>query len=141
MKRRIISLFLTLVMVLSIMPAAINAAVADPIIPLWDNVNTFNATLTFNSTTGNVKVNVIGQSGVSNITAEIRLYYKNTAGSWIEINKDWDYSVNQRYLIVSESFTGVAGREYKIEVSGTVTKNGYAEAISDTATATCPNSP
>ena len=41
-------------------------------------------------------------------------------------------------LIIDEDFTGVSGREYKIELSGTVYKDGYGEAISKTTTKTCP---
>ena len=72
---------------------------------------------------------------VSNITAGIKLYYKNSTGSWIEIDKGWDYNVNQMYLTVIESFSGVAGREYKIEVTANLTKNGVTEDISTTSTA------
>ena len=68
---------------------------------------------------------------------EVKLYYKNTSGSWIEVDKDWNYDVNSSTFAVSETFTGVSGREYKIEAKGTVTKAGYAETISKTATATC----
>ena len=41
-------------------------------------------------------------------------------------------------LGASDSFTGVAGREYKIVVNGTVTKGGYTESFSKSATAVCP---
>ena len=45
--------------------------------------------------------------------------------------------MNQQYLSVNESFVGTKGCEYMIELTGTVTKNGYSEAISASATAKC----
>lgn len=107
---------------------------------MWDNTRGVTATLSFNGNTGNVAVTIIGKSGVTNITADIKLYYKNSSGSWVEIDKDWSYDVDQMTLTATESFAGVEGQEYKIEVSGSVTMDGYAEPISKTATATCPRS-
>lgn len=127
-------------MVMTIMPLTIQAVQKEPLSPMWTNVNGLDAFISFNGTTGTVLFSVVGQSGVTNISVDIKLYYKSTSGSWIEIDKDWDYNVNQMTLTAIESFDGVAGREYKIEVSGTVTKGGYAEPISKTATATCPRS-
>lgn len=141
MKKRIVLILVACIMVISALPLTTFAAVADPITPMFDNTNTFNANLSFNGSTGNVTMTIMGKSGVSNITAEIKLYYKNSTGSWIEIDKGWDYNVNQMYLTVIESFSGVAGREYKIEVSATLTKNGVAENISTTSTARCPSTP
>lgn len=57
---------------------------------------------------------------------------------WIVIPKNWTYSVDADKLIIDEDFTGVSGCEYKIELSGTVYKDGYGEAISKTTTKTCP---
>lgn len=53
-------------------------------------------------------------------------------------SKKWTYSVDDEELYIDEDFTGVSGREYKIELSGTVYKDGYGEAISETTTKTCP---
>lgn len=138
MKKRIISWLMICCIMLSIIPLAVQAARPDPILPQWTNTITASASLSFNGTTGNVTVSVVGLNGVTNITADIRLYYKDTRGSWIEIEKDWHYDVDQMTLTAPESFTGVSGREYKIEVDITVTKGGYAEPIFKTATATCP---
>ena len=57
---------------------------------------------------------------------------------WIVIPKNWTYSVNADKLSIDEDFTGVSGREYKIELSGNVYKDGYSEPISETHTKTCP---
>ena len=81
---------------------------------------------------------VLGDSGVNKITATATLYYKNSSGKWIVIPKNWTYSVDADKLIIDEDFTGVSGREYKIELSGTVYKDGDGESISETTTKTCP---
>lgn len=138
MKKRLVAYLVVCCMVMTIMPLAIQAAQKEPLNPMWTNVNGLDAFISFNGTSGTILVSVVGQSGVTNISVDIKLYYKSTSGSWIEIDKDWDYNVNQMTLTALESFSGVAGREYKIEVSGSVTKGGYAEPISKTATATCP---
>lgn len=136
--KKIISILLTCVVILSVMPMAIYGAVPEQIVPMWDNAYSFTADLDFTGTNGDVYVTVLGQSGVTNISAEIKLYYKNTSGAWVEEPKDWDYSVNQMILNVNESFTGVAGREYKIEVEVNVKKNGITETLTETKTAVCP---
>ena len=138
MKKRIVAIIMTLCLMFSLVPATVHAAQVEPIQPMWDNTMTFTANLGFSSTDGSVTVYIRGQSSVTNITADVKLFYKNTAGIWVEIENDWVYSTNQRYLTITEHFEGESGCEYKIEVSGTVTMNGYAEAISKTATATCP---
>ena len=78
-----------------------------------------------------------GKNGVSNITAEVKLYYQNASGSWVKDSREWNYDVDQMYLTIRESFTGVPGREYKIEINATVTKKGVGEDISKTVTGTC----
>ena len=137
MKKSVISIIM--ICCILFMSASVTLQAAQ-VQPRWDNISYITAEIGFSRTNGTVSFIIVGDPGVSNITADIRLYYKNTSGSWVEIAKDWDYDVDQDILAISESFTGVAGREYKIEVSGTVTKNGHAESISKTATATCPRS-
>ena len=140
MKKRIVAIVMMCCLIFSIVPISVQAALVEPIQPMWDNTTTVTANFSFDGTTGGFTVYVLGKSGVTNISVNIKLYYKNTSGSWTEIDTDWNYSVNQRIFSVSETFTGVADIEYKIEVSGTVTKNGYSEVISKTATAICPGS-
>lgn len=141
MKKRLFSLVMICCLLLALVPTGVHAAQKEPISPLWTNTNSVYAAINFNGTTGNVTVSITGKNGVSNITADVKLYYKNTFGTWTEIVKGWAYDVDQMYLVVSESFTGVPGREYKIEVSATVTKGGYGESISKTATEVCPITP
>lgn len=104
----------------------------------WTNVRSIDGKISFNKTNGNYTMTVLGDSGVNKITATATLYYKNSSGKWIVVPKNWTYSVDADKLIIDEDFTGVSGREYKIELSGTVYKDGYGEAISKTSTKTCP---
>lgn len=139
MKKRIVAIIIPLCLLFSLITVTVHAAETNPIQPMWDNTQTFTANLGFSKTDGSVTVYIRGQLGVTNITADVKLFYKNTAGSWIEIDNDWEYSTSQRYLTITEHFEGVAGYEYKIEVSATVMMNGYAEELSKTATKVCPN--
>ena len=138
MKKRLISLILSIICMF-LMCTPIFAAQGNQITPQWENIKTLAATLTFNSNTGNVTVSVSGKSNVTNITATVNLYYKNTIGTWVEIEKDWSYNVNRQSLVILESFNATPGREYKIVVDGTVTMAGYVEDFSKTVISTCPS--
>lgn len=104
----------------------------------WTNITYIDGCVTFVGTSGNYSMIISGASGVSKITATATLYYKNTSGKWIEIPKSWTYSVNDDELIIDEDFTGVSGREYKVELEATVYKDGYGEPVSKTSTKSCP---
>lgn len=138
MKKRLFAIIIMSTMIFSMIPATVYAAQGETVMPMWDNASQITANVAFSNSKGTATVSILGKTGVSNISVVVKLFYKNTSGSWTEIDTDWEYNVDQRMLSISESFNAVAGREYKIEVSGTVTMNGYAESISKTATATCP---
>ena len=143
MKKRVVAFLITCVMLMVSTLIPVHSAVPanpDPVSPMWDNTNSFVAYLTFSGTTGDITSTIVGKSGVSNISAEVKLYYKNASGSWVKDSREWSYDVNQMYLTIRESFTGVPGREYKIEITATLTKNGVAENIFKTATGTCASS-
>ena len=135
MKNRLISIILATICLAScVMPLMVSAT---DIMPRWDNAQRVNVSLYFTGTSGTVSVYIQGNSDVSNITATATLYHKNWLGIWVESGEEWSYNVNQSYLSASESFTGKSGRQYKVELTGTVTKNGYSESISASATAEC----
>lgn len=138
MKKRLISIAMACCMLLSFLPMSISAVQQEPISPRWTNTNSVTAFLDFTGSTGYVTVAIMGDTGVSNITAEIKLYVKNTAGTWTDLNVDWTYDVDQQYLSVGETFTGVAGLEYMMVLNATVTKDGYGEPISKSSTDVCP---
>lgn len=139
MKKRIISWFMIcIIMIMTITPLNLQAAQKEPITPMWTNILSLEAFITFNGRNGTFDIIVYGHSGVTNITADVTLYWKNSSGVWQDTTRDWSYSADQMTLTAEGSFTGVAGREYKIVVDGTVTKNGYSESFSKSATAVCP---
>lgn len=125
-------------MMVSIVPIGTYAAQPEIIQPMWTNTTSLTANIAFVGNTGEFTVIVVGKSGVTNITLDIQLYYKNTNGSWVKANESWQYDVNQRLLSASDTFDAVRGREYKIEVTGTVTKGGVVEEIDGNATKVCP---
>ena len=129
------SLLLVAFMITCVIP--VSAAAPSELVPLWDNLTDFNPKLMFYNNIGYFTVNIRGESGTSNITASARLYYKSTNGAWIEISQDWDYSVNQSKLVISESFSATSGIEYKIEIDVDVTVGNYTETVSKTVFATC----
>lgn len=135
MNKRLISIIIVTICLIScVMPLIVYAS---EIMPRWDNASKVNANIGFVGTSGVVSVNIQGIDGVSNISATATLYHKNWLGIWVESGEEWSYNVNQSYLSASESFTGKSGRQYKVELIGTVTKNGYAESVSASATAEC----
>lgn len=138
MKRRIISWLLISIVIMTLLPMAIHSAQKEPITPMWTNILGLDAFVTFDGRDGTFDILVFGQSGVTNITADVTLYWKNSSGIWEDTTRDWSYSADQMTLTAEGSFTGVAGREYKIVVNGTVTKGGYTESFSKSATAVCP---
>ena len=138
MKKRI-TLLLIGCIILSCLCVPISAANSESYgLTRWTNITYIDGTITFDGTSGNYSMVITGVSGVSKITATATLYYKNSNGKWIEIPKDWTYSVNDDELIIDEDFTGVSGREYKVELDATVYKDGYGEPVNKTTTKTCP---
>ena len=104
----------------------------------WTNIISVNGSISFNGTSGLYKMIIRGQNDVTNITATATLYYKNSSGSWVEIPKDWSYDVDDNRLIISETFTAVSGREYKVEFEAIVSTPDYDEPVQDTQIETCP---
>ena len=140
MKKRLVLLIMSCCMFFCIFPVSSYAALPPQVEPQWTNTMNVSAEIYYDNNTGYVDVTVSGKSGVTNITATIKLYYKNSSGGWTEILKNWTYDVDQRILCESESFTAVEGREYKIVLSAHLDKNGVTETVSKTATAVCPSS-
>lgn len=137
MKRKIAIILLCVVMTLC-MSTALCASDGGIELYRWDNVSSMIGTISFDKTSGNYSMAVSGASGVNKITATATLYYKNSSGEWVETSTKWTYSVDSRRLLIDEDFTGVSGREYKVELEATVYKNGYGEEVTHTSTKTCP---
>ncbi len=139
MKKRLIALVMICSILLSAFPVVSNAAVASQIEPRWTNTLATHIYVSFINSTGYVTTTIDGHNGVSNITVEIKLYYKNSRDNWIDTHNSWTYSVDDMSFATVEHFTPVAGRTYKAVFTATVYKDGYGEVITDSATATCPS--
>ncbi len=139
MKKRLIALLMVCCMLLSVLPVTAMAAQVPPQVePQWTNTSGVTMHISFSDRTGYVALSIVGHSGVSNITADIQMYFKNSSGDWVEMPLSWSYDVDQMYLSVEETFTGVRGREYMAIMTATVTKGTYGEPLSKTASDTCP---
>ena len=138
MKRRIISWLMICIMIMTIVPLTLQAAQKEPLSPMWTNIQNIIANLTFDGRNGTFTIQVGGKPDVTHITVDVTLYWKNSSGIWEDTTRDWSYSADEMILTAIGSFTGVAGREYKIVVNGTVTKGGYTESFSKSVTAVCP---
>ncbi|MCI8388372.1 MAG: hypothetical protein HFE63_07925 [Clostridiales bacterium] len=133
MKKRILILLMGVMLLTSIVLPI--SATTESL--LWDNIQYVTGGIAFEGKNGNYSACITGHSDVDRITATATLYYKNTSGNWIEIPMDWSYDVSDDMLVIDENFTGVSGREYKVELNATVYMNGYGEPVSKTSTKVC----
>lgn len=134
MKKRIVSLVLSAVLLFGMcMPTL---ASDDGIMPCWTNILWVDGGLTFDGTSGNYSLAIEGMPGVSHITATATLYYTNVRGNWMN-STTWTYESFTDELCIDEDFTGISGRDYKVELSATVYMNGYGEPLTRTDKATC----
>lgn len=139
MKRKITLILVVVMMLVCSMNVSLYAASGDYEVYRWDNIVSVLDVISFDGTAGNYSAMISGASGVDKITATVTLYYKSpNNGKWLEMPRDWTYSVDDDRLIIDEDFTALSGREYKVELKATVYKDGYGEPVSKTSTKTCP---
>ena len=132
MKKRIISILLSIMLVISGIQSTVIAAVPTPDVdPLWDNTNVISPVLGFDGTTGIYSAVISAKSGTTNISAVLTLHYENPeyAGSWIEIPTDWSFSSNSRTLAFDVEFDAPKGLTYMVQMDLEVTRNGTVEEI------------
>lgn len=103
----------------------------------WSNIMSVDSGLAFNGRSANYSAVITGVDDVYNITAAAKLYFKNSDGDWVDIPMDWKYSVTGSELVISENFTGVIGREYKVVLSAMVYRDGFGEPVQKTDTNVC----
>lgn len=135
MKKRIVSLVLSAALLLG-MCVPILASEDDGIMPCWTNIVAVDGGVTFDGTSGNYSLVIEGMLDVSHITATATLYYTNVRGNWMQ-STTWTYDEYSDTLCIDEDFTGISGRDYKVELSATVYLNGYGEPLTRTDKATC----
>lgn len=99
------------------------------VVPYWVNTASIDGDLYTNGSTGNISAVIIGNSNVTQITAQATLYYKNTSNKWVKTTTDWEFSSNSSILAIDEDFSAVSGRTYKVVLEVDVYANGYTETI------------
>lgn len=132
MKKRILSFLMAVGMILCSTSISVfgvddtsNSYVS--ISPLWDNVNTITLSISQNGSNILCTGAVQGMTGTTNIDVTLTLY-KLVNGSYSYVTS-WDASVDGRILASEKTVTGTNGT-YKLTLSGTATRSGYAEEIS-----------
>ena len=135
MKKRIVSFVLSAILLLGMCVPTL-ASDGEGIMPCWSNIIMVDGALTFAGTSGNYSLAIEGMPGVSRITATAVLYYTNVRGNWMK-STTWTYDVSADELNIDEDFTGVSGRDYKVEISATVYMNGYGEPLTRTDKGSC----
>lgn len=107
------------------------AAVIVPIEPLWDNVNRVACEISFHGTDGTVVCDITAVSSATSITGTLTLYE-----SGIEIDF-WEIDSDLPFVSIIESFTGIKGRTYTLELDVVVTARGSSETITRTVYERC----
>lgn len=95
--------------------------------PFW--VNCLAMTPTISKASGTYSCSISGLSGTTKITATLVLYEKNWLGNYKEVSRTSGTSYSPSHIF-SGTYSFTSGKTYKLEVSGTVTRNGYAEPVS-----------
>ena len=130
MKKRIIILLLSALLITNLNIFTHAASNNDYVIsPLWENISNVDGTLYINGKNSNFSAFIFGNTDVTRITATAKLYYQNTSNQWIEISKNWNYSVNSSFLAIDEDFIASSGTTYKVVLEADVYANGYTESI------------
>ena len=127
----LLALFFTVSLQLPIMastPSGVTTTQYVPNKPLWQNVNSATARLTFSGTTAHCSAIIAGLSGTTSITATMRLERVN--GNSATTVATWTQTVNGSRLVMSESNAVTANGTYRLRVDATVVRNGVSESIS-----------
>lgn len=134
---RIAAYCLTVVLIFAAVPGvSVPASAESEVMPFWTNVSSVTAALSFsgsaaNGYSANCTGRIIGLSGTTHIAAAITLYRKNANNTYTYVDT-WSDSVNGTSLTITGSHAATAGT-YKLTVTATVTRNGTAESVSNSA--------
>lgn len=132
MKKRIISIILAAIAIVSMIPCSVGAAAADEVAPCWDNTSALSCKISFpGDGYGYAEGFVMGYFSVSKITADVYVY-RQVGSSWVYVAEEHT-TVNSSSLGISCKFTPVSGAYYKAVFTFVVTMNGVDETITDTA--------
>ena len=130
MKKVLQTIMLAILMV-GCLTSNVIAAVIVPIEPMWDNVNRIACEISFEGTEGTVHCDITAVSSATSIVGTLTLYE-----SGCEIDS-WDIDTDLPFVTINESFTGIKGRTYTLELDAVVTARGSSETITRTAYERC----
>ena len=136
--KKFICIVLTVVLALSCMSAFAaeplssqegGTTTQESITPFW--VNTLSIIPSISGSAGTYSCSINGVSGTTKISATLVLYEKGWLGGYTEVART-SHTTYSASFFKSDSYSFSSGKTYKLEVSGTVTRNGYAEPVSAT---------
>ena len=136
--KKFICIVLTVVLALSCMSAFAaeplssqegGTTAQESITTFW--VNTLSIIPSISGSAGTYSCSINGVSGTTKISATLVLYEKGWLGGYTEVART-SHTTYSASFFKSDSYSFSSGKTYKLEVSGTVTRNGYAEPVSAT---------
>lgn len=95
--------------------------------PRWVNTATITLDMKFSNSTITSEGQILGNAGTTDISVNFTLEKLN--GGKYNLVDSWAASNNAMYCTSSRKTTNCTTGTYKLTVSGTVTKNNYAEPI------------
>ena len=131
--KKTIALGMALIL-LACMGVGTYAAVPDPIVPLWDNINSMTNVIVFDGNDGTASAVIIGKPGTTRITGTLTVY-KSVDGEWVYVDSAAD--TGKTSLSLTVDFTGEDDVQYKSVFEVTATRNGIDEDETKTAYRTC----
>ena len=131
MARRLVSIVLLVLCIAGCVNLNTFAAEIAPVVPMWDNVDNLICSISFNGTAGSILCDIKAGVGVDSIVGTLKLYESD-----VEIDS-WIIDVNRSYVTIYDSFTGIKGRTYRLELDVDVTCDGITEPIEVASTKVC----
>ena len=130
--KKFICIVLTVVLALSCM----SAFAAEPLSSQEGGTTTQESITPFWVNTLSIIPSISGSAGtyscsINGVSATLVLYEKGWLGGYTEVART-SHTTYSASFFKSDSYSFSSGKTYKLEVSGTVTRNGYAEPVSAT---------
>ena len=119
---------ISLAMAVLMMCAMTTAAMAQGIVPLWDNASSISTDLSFSGTTAVGTATIIGKSGTTEITGRIFLQELKDNGRY-ETIVTWSSrtTTNSTLDLTGEAIRREPGVTYRLGVTATVTNSAGQE--------------
>ena len=138
MKTKIISYFLIILTLLSVIPYTVSAATNDDeIVPYWVNTGVVSCKIGFpDDGYGYAEAHVMGHPTVNKIKGDVYVY-RQVGNSWIYVGEAHK-TVESCSLTLSCKFTPVEGAYYRADYTFVVSKGGVDETITQTKYKTYP---